>query len=257
MSIARLTKEEYEKQEGWRKFFEDDKHIKNMPYNLSWIILMTKLTSDNRINKINEKLKERIKKDKLLKIYPRPQYIFEALNVTSAKNLKVVFIGQDPYHGPSQAMGLSFSVPHNIPIPSSLDNIYNNMIKYKHIKKKPTSGNLWFWAAQGCLMLNAGLTVEEGSPNSHTKLWEWLTDAIIQYISDFMNDIIFVMWGGNAYKKISLIDLDKHHTIISSHPSGLSAYKEFQNYPAFMNEDHFGKINILLTKLNKSNILWN
>ena len=130
------------------------------------------------------------------------------------------------------------------------------MIKYGHLKEKPKSGNLWYWASQGCLMLNAALTVEDGTKESHIKLWEWMTDYVITYISQHMNGIIFILWGAYAYKKINLIDLDKHHAIISSHPSGLSANKPFQNYPAFMNEDHFGKINEILEKSNRNKILW-
>lgn len=184
--------------------------------------------------------------------------------ITKASNLKVVFIGQDPYFNHEeyqgkyvpQAMGLSFSVPDGIAIPSSLNNIYSNMIKYGHIKKAPITGNLWFWAAQGCLMLNSALTVEDNTKESHLKMWEWFTDYIIQYISQYMDNIVFVLWGGYAYKKINMIDLDKHSTIISSHPSGLSAHKPFQNYPAFMNEDHFGKINTYLKKSGKQKIIW-
>ena len=105
-------------------------------------------------------------------------------------------------------------------------------------------------------MLNTALTVEDGSKKSHTNLWLWFTDYIIEYISTYMNDVIFVLWGGDAYKKISLIDLDKHHTIISSHPSGLSANRPFRTYPSFMDEDHFGKINEILVSTNRTKILW-
>jgi len=265
MSVATLTKEEYSEEVRWSDFYENGGSLQNIPYHLTWHVMFAHLLSNPKFDKVNDKLKELVQQDKHLKIYPFPAYVMKAFVVTPASDLKVVFIGQDPYfncesHGSKhvpQAMGLSFSVPHGITIPSSLNNIYENMVKFGHIKEKPDTGNLWFWAAQGCLMLNAALTVEDGSKESHLRLWEWFTDYVIQYISTHMNDIVFVLWGGYAYKKISLIDQDRHHVIVSSHPSGLSANKPFQNYPAFMNKDHFGDINEFLKKKNKPSILWN
>jgi len=130
------------------------------------------------------------------------------------------------------------------------------MVKFGVIKKKPKSGNLWLWAVQGCLMLNTILTVEDGKKEAHAKLWEWFTDYVIQYISMYMKNIVFLLWGSYAYKKINLIDQDKHHVIISSHPSGLSANKPFQQYPAFMHQDHFGKTNEFLKNIGKEPIVW-
>jgi uracil-DNA glycosylase len=265
MSVALLTKEKYADEERWYDFYNSGKSLDMIPFHSTWWQLFSILQKNPKFKKLNDKLKDIVLKNKYLKIYPFPAYVFKAFMITSAKDLKVVFIGQDPYfncesidtkHVP-QAMGLSFSVPHDIKIPSSLDNIYANLVKFKHIKEKPTSGNLWFWAYQGCLMLNTALTVEDGAKESHMQLWQWFTDYVIEYISTYMDNVVFVLWGAHAYKKINLIDQDRHHVVISSHPSGLSANKPFQNYPAFMDKDHFGEINDYLKKKGKTYILWN
>ena len=141
-------------------------------------------------------------------------------------------------------------------IPPSLDNIFNNLIKYGHMTEKPENGNLSLWAAQGCLMLNTALTVVDGEKKSHSHLWSWFTDEVISYISKNCDEIIFVIWGADAAKKLELINQDRHHTIISSHPSGLSAHKKMGNYPAFMDHDHFGIINDYLFERNKRTISW-
>jgi uracil-DNA glycosylase len=264
MNISILDKETYAGVDRWVDFFDKGKHLKNIPYEQTWYVLFEILMANPKFSKVNDKLKEAVQKNRQIKIYPHPSYLFAAFLATPLNFLKVVFIGQDPYFNCDQlngkyvpqAHGLSFSVPHDIPVPSSLDNIYANLVKYNHIKEKPKSGNLWYWAYQGCLMLNASLTVEDGCKNSHAKLWDWLTNDVIKYISKNMSDVIFVLWGASAYAKIEFIDEAKHHTIISSHPSGLSAHKPFSNYPAFMNEDHFGKINTILEKKGQTRILW-
>jgi len=157
-----------------------------------------------------------------------------------------------------QAMGLSFSVPYNFAIPSSLQNIYKNLQKYGHIRKIPNHGNLSFWATQGCLLLNTSLTVYEGADNKncHQSIWTKFTDNIIKYISDTNDYVVFVLWGAHAMSKCKFIDLDKHDAIISSHPSGLSADKPLSNYSSFNTYDHFGQINKLLQKHNKKPIIW-
>lgn len=264
MNVATLTRENYVDAMKWNEFYDNGLSLKTVHYDLSWHIMMSTLKANEKFSKLDKKIKDIVDKNKHMKIYPLPEYVFKAFVLTKASDLKVVFIGQDPYfnceyhegkHVP-QAMGLSFSVPTGVAIPSSLQNIFENMVKFGHINKKPESGNLWFWAIQGCLMLNSALTVEDKSKESHIKLWEWFTDYVIEYISQYMDNIIFVLWGGYAYKKIDKIDLGKHHVIISSHPSGLSANTPFRDYPAFMAEDHFGKINDILKKINKTPILW-
>ena len=197
-------------------------------------------------------------------IFPYPDMLFDAFNMTPLNTIKVVFVGQDPYHSAAlyekrmipHAMGLSFSVPVGLKIPSSLDNIFKNLLKYKHITKIPTHGNLFSWSAQGCLMLNAGLTVPKGVPSGHSKYWAWFSNQIIKYISDHLKHVVFVLWGDFAAKKLPLIDVDKHEAIITSHPSGLSCTKPLGNYPAFSDYDHFGEINKLVKKFGMRTILW-
>jgi uracil-DNA glycosylase len=120
----------------------------------------------------------------------------------------------------------------------------------------PKSGNLWFWAIQGCLMLNTALTVRHKEQRSHYNMWQWFTDDIIIYINTYFKNIVFVLWGADAYKKINLINQDSNHVIISSHPSGLSAANPMQKYPAFNDFDHFGEINKILKENNIKPILW-
>ena len=262
--MSLLDKTQYARTQRWYEFYNSGKDLKSLPYHLSWYVMFTKLISDPKFKITDDKLKDIIKKNKHIKIFPLPTYVMNAFMMTPANDLKVVFIGQDPYFNYEileskyvpLAMGLSFSVPHGVAIPSSLNNIYDNAIKYKHMKKKPLSGNLWYWAVQGCLLLNTALTVEDGSKESHIKLWDWFTNYVIRYISDNMNNIVFVLWGKYAYGKINLIDIKKHYAIVSSHPSGLSANKPMLHYPAFMNEDHFGKINKYLISKGKTPIMW-
>lgn len=154
-------------------------------------------------------------------------------------------------------MGLSFSVPNGFKLPTSLVNIFKNMIKYNVINEMPKNGNLSKWAEQGCLMLNCSLTVQQGISNSHTKHWKWFTDFIIEYISDNLENVIFVLWGKNAIEKLSLINNNKNHKfIISSHPSGLSCNHKIGIFPAFNDVDHFNQINEFLCENNKDPIDW-
>ena len=155
-----------------------------------------------------------------------------------------------------EAMGLSFSVPVGIPIPSSLKNIYNNAIKYDHFYEYPKHGNLEFWAYQGCLLLNTALTVKEKDKNCHSKLWSKFTNYIITKISNNHEKIVFVLWGAPALSKLDLIDTDKHAVVISSHPSGLSNNSPLGKYPPFSSIDQFGQINKLLKKFGKEEIIW-
>lgn len=266
LKISTLEKEYYGNALSWIKFYRKNRTLESCYYDTTWLIMFTKLFADKKFKLLEEKIKKIVENDKDIRIFPLPEYIFSAFLITPLTKLKVVFIGQDPYFNNEyddsikkyvpQAHGLSFSVPTNISIPSSLNNIYLNLMKYGHIKNKPSSGNLWFWASQGCLMLNTALTVEHGEKESHMAMWEWFTDYIIEYISRYTSDIIFVLWGAHAYKKISLINLDKHQTIVSSHPSGLSVNKPFRNYPAFAECNHFGKINDILKKSGKTQIIW-
>ncbi|KAI7732888.1 hypothetical protein M8C21_015366, partial [Ambrosia artemisiifolia] len=160
-------------------------------------------------------------------IYPPQHLIFNALNSTPFDQVKAVIIGQDPYHGPGQAMGLSFSVPQGIKIPSSLLNIYKELQQDLGCSI-PSHGNLERWAVQGVLLLNAVLTVRQHQANSHAKKgWEQFTDSVIETISTKKKGIVFLLWGNYAQAKSRLIDENKHHILKAAHPSGLSAHRGF------------------------------
>ncbi|MCH8546921.1 MAG: uracil-DNA glycosylase, partial [Cryomorphaceae bacterium] len=157
------------------------------------------------------------------------------------ERVKVVILGQDPYHGKGQANGLSFSVSDDIPHPPSLVNIFKEIQRDLHINPHQ-SGNLERWAKQGVLLLNTTLTVEEGKPGSHQKKgWEIFTDAVIQTINSEKTGVVFMFWGGHARKKVKLIDQSKHHVLESGHPSPLSA-----NRGHWFGHGHFSKANALL-----------
>ncbi|HXL56025.1 MAG TPA: uracil-DNA glycosylase [Chitinophagaceae bacterium] len=183
-------------------------------------------------------------------IYPPGPLIFNAFNKTPFDKLKVVLLGQDPYHGPGQAHGLCFSVPDGIALPPSLVNIYKEL--YDDVGMPvPKTGNLTRWADQGVFLLNASLTVRAGDPLSHSKIgWTEFTDAVIKIISLQKRNIVFLLWGRFAQDKQMLIDETKHHVLKAAHPSPLSADK------GFFGCKHFSKTNNLLMKQNLDPIDW-
>ena len=183
-------------------------------------------------------------------IYPPQEHIFSAFEHTAPQEVKVVIIGQDPYHGEGQAHGLSFSVPNGVKIPPSLRNIYKEIeADLGEIKSK--EGNLTAWADQGVLLLNAVLSVEKSNAASHQKKgWERFTDHVIQSLSDHHQGIVFVLWGGYAHKKGNIIDHQKHHVLKGVHPSPLSAYR------GFFGCKHFSLINQWLAEQGKDTISW-
>ena len=184
-------------------------------------------------------------------IYPPGQLIFNAFDKTPFDNIKVVILGQDPYHNAHQAMGLSFSVPNGVPPPPSLVNIYKELNTDIGMPI-PATGNLTKWALQGVLLLNAVLTVRANEPASHAKIgWMNFTDAVIKKISDEKNHVVFVLWGKFAQEKQVLIDETKHHVLKAAHPSPLSAYN------GFFGCKHFSRINTLLEKDGLEPIDWN
>ncbi|TXD59535.1 uracil-DNA glycosylase [Polaribacter sp. IC066] len=183
--------------------------------------------------------------------FPKEKDIFAAFDFCSFDNLKVVIIGQDPYHGENQANGLCFSVEDGIGHPPSLKNIFKE-ISTDVKKEYPQSGNLEKWAKQGVLLLNATLTVRAHEAASHQKQgWETFTDAIIRQISDKKEQIVFLLWGGFARKKVKLIDKNKHHILESGHPSPLSANRGY-----WFGNEHFSKTNLFLKSINKPEIDW-
>lgn len=159
-------------------------------------------------------------------VYPNPKNIFRALNLCPFEKVKVVILGQDPYHGPGQANGLCFAVHDGVPLPPSLKNIFKEM--ETDMGGSPRSGNLVHWAEQGVLLLNSTLTVLPGQAGSHQgKGWEEFTSAVIREISDKNEHVVFILWGNYAQDKGSLIDADKHLILKSVHPSPLSSHRGF------------------------------
>lgn len=183
--------------------------------------------------------------------FPSEDKIFEAFNLCSFEDLKVVIIGQDPYHGEAQAHGLCFSVNEGIKHPPSLINIFKEI--EKDIKAPyPKSGNLERWGKQGVLLLNATLTVKARNAGSHQKQgWEQFTDAVISKISEEQKNIIFLLWGGYAKKKGIKIDATKHCVLTSGHPSPLSANRGY-----WFGNKHFSKTNEYLDSIGESKIIW-
>jgi uracil-DNA glycosylase len=183
--------------------------------------------------------------------YPRGSDIFAAFAHCPPDKVRVVILGQDPYHGPDQANGLSFSVRNGLRHPPSLVNIFRE-IQADTGAEYPENGDLTRWAEQGVLLLNAVLTVRAGSAGSHrNKGWEVFTDAVIRKLSQSREGLIFLLWGGYAKKKTPLIDLDKHHVLTSGHPSPLSA-----NRGHWFGNRHFSKVNELLQLKNSPPITW-
>ena len=209
-------------------------------------ILQEEFSSDNYL-----KLREFLKTEYSTRtIYPSMYDIFNSMKYTSFENVKVVLLGQDPYHNEGQAMGLSFSVPDGIDIPPSLVNMYKELYAETGILPKKT-GNLTGWARQGVLLLNTVLTVRAHQANSHKgQGWEKFTDSIIKKISDKKENVVFLLWGGNARSKKPLIDSKKHLILECAHPSPLSAYN------GFFGCEHFVKTNEYLEKFGIVPIDW-
>lgn len=183
-------------------------------------------------------------------IYPNMYKIFEALKLTSYKDTKIVILGQDPYHGPNQAHGLSFSVEKGVQTPPSLLNIYKELKSTLNCYI-PNNGNLTNWAKQGVLLLNTSLTVRAGEANSHRNIgWEIFTDKIISLLNEREEPVIFILWGKIAKDKVKLIDTNRHYILTAAHPSPLSASR------GFFGCNHFEKANDILKNLNKEPIDW-
>ena len=184
-------------------------------------------------------------------IYPKPENVFNAINRVKYDDVKVVIIGQDPYHQPNQAHGLSFSVEGDVAIPPSLINIYKELNSELNCYI-PDNGNLTKWANQGVLMLNSVLTVEYNHPNSHKGLgWEQITGAIIDLLNKREDPVIFLLWGANAKALGKNIDTSKHFVLTASHPSPMSA-----NQGGWFGNGCFKKTNEILVSLNKAPIDW-
>jgi uracil-DNA glycosylase len=183
-------------------------------------------------------------------IYPKGGQIFTAFNLCPFDKVKVVILGQDPYHGPNQAHGLAFSVPDNVAIPPSLKNIFKEIKNELNIEV-PKSGNLERWAKQGVFLLNTILTVRAGLPGSHRgKGWEIFTDQVIHILSKKKNNLVFLLWGRFAQQKLQFIDKKKHLVLTSAHPSPFSANR------GFFGNQHFIKTNEYLSQHGIESIAW-
>ncbi|MDP5171696.1 MAG: uracil-DNA glycosylase [Bacteroidia bacterium] len=183
-------------------------------------------------------------------IYPPGKLIFNAFNTTPFDSVKVVILGQDPYHGPGQAHGLSFSVPEGVAIPPSLRNMYQELQQDVGLTI-PAHGNLQKWAEQGVLLLNSMLTVEAGQPGSHQgKGWEEFTTAAMYALSQQKSGVVFMLWGKYAQEKGAIIDANRHLVLKAAHPSPFSAYR------GFMGCGHFSQANAYLVSQGKSPIDW-
>lgn len=184
--------------------------------------------------------------------FPPKELIFSAFNNCSFENIKVVIIGQDPYHGDGEANGLSFSVNDSVRIPPSLRNIFREINTDLDSIFIPSSGNLESWAKQGVLLLNASLSVRKDNPNSHKHLkWNIFTDAVIQKISEEKENVVFMLWGSFAQKKGAKIDRKKHLVLESGHPSPMSA-----NQGKWFGNRHFSQANLYLEQHNLGKIDW-
>lgn len=215
----------------------------------TWGELLKDEKEKSYFKNILSKLKNEQKKGKI--IYPQNEYIFYAFKLTPFDKIKVVIMGQDPYHGPNQAHGLCFSVKKGVKKPPSLVNIFKELNRDLNVTI-PNDGCLDNWSKQGVLLLNESLTVENGQAGSH-QTWGWSTfiHKVLYLINEHTNGTIFLLWGSHAQKHANLIDNHKHHILTSSHPSPLSAYR------GFLGCGHFSQTNKLLKKQNKAIIDWN
>ena len=212
-----------------------------------WTDLLDKESEKDYFLELNDFLDKEENSGKT--IYPAKEKVFEIFKILSPEKVKVVILGQDPYHGEGQAQGLSFSVPDGMKLPRSLRNIYKELEADLEIKKE--SGDLSHWAKQGVFLLNAVLTVEKAKPGSHqNKGWEIITDKVIQLISEHNKNVVFVLWGKYAQNKAVLIDSEKHNIIKSPHPSPFSAYR------GFFGSRPFSKVNKYLSGNGMSKIKW-
>ncbi|MEW9809888.1 MAG: uracil-DNA glycosylase [Candidatus Symbiodolus clandestinus] len=184
-------------------------------------------------------------------IYPPTEAVFNAFRLTPLALIKVVILGQDPYHGPNQAHGLCFSVPQQIALPPSLVNIYKELAQDIPGFQIPSHGCLHHWASQGVLLLNTVLTVEAGKAHSHAQWgWERFTDKVIEVINHYRQGVVFLLWGSHAQKKGAMIDRQRHHVLTAVHPSPLSAHR------GFFGCRHFSKANHCLQAQGVSPIDW-
>jgi uracil-DNA glycosylase len=214
---------------------------------MNWDIIIQNEKAKDYYKKLDNFIEKRYAKTT---VYPPKDEIFNAFSLTAYEDLKVIILGQDPYHQKGQAQGLAFSTPSELKNPPSMVNILTE-IQNDIGKSVCGDGDLIPWARQGVLLMNTIFTVEDSSPKSHEKQgWEVFTDNIIKYISENKKDIVFILWGSQAIKKSKIIDETKHHILTSVHPSPLSSYR------GFFGCKHFSKTNEILRNIGKNEIKW-
>ncbi len=216
--------------------------------NLTWKDVLGEERAQDYFKKITAYIEQERSKGKV--IFPPNSEIFNALSLTPFEDVRVVILGQDPYHGPGQAHGLSFSVKPGVPFPPSLQNIFKELQSDLNVPPPP-HGCLEKWARQGVLLLNASLSVQSGQPMSHSKIgWERFTDAVISKLNEYRSGLIFFLWGSFAQSKAALIDSSRHHIFSSPHPSPLSAHR------GFFGCKHFSRANQILEERGELPIDW-
>lgn len=214
----------------WQEFIETEKQQQYLKKTLAFV------SSERAVGKL---------------IFPPENHVFNAFHATELSDVKVVILGQDPYHGQSQAHGLCFSVPAGVKIPPSLKNIYKELASDIDGFEIPNHGYLQHWAEQGVLLLNTVLTVEQGKAHSHAKLgWETFTDRVMETINQHCNNVVFLLWGSHAQKKGSMIDRNRHRVLQAPHPSPLSAHR------GFLGCGHFSLTNQYLCDIGHKPIDW-
>lgn len=217
------------------------------PLGGGWDELLAPLFADDRYKKIREFLLREYSEHV---VYPDMYDLYNCFRYTPLTEIKAVILGQDPYHEPNQAHGLCFSVKQGVRLPPSLQNIFKEIESDLGIREL-NCGDLTKWAKQGVLLLNTTLTVREHQANSHSQCgWAWFTDSVIKLISDNTQNVVFILWGGNARSKTPLIDCSKHLVLQCAHPSPLSAYN------GFFGCKHFSKTNAYLKEHGKEPINW-
>lgn len=264
----------------WKECFPDNKvSLRSLVFNPAWNEFFNMVESKPYFKGMERILSDYLSKSNKM-ILPYAELTFNSFNVLSPKQIKAIFIGQDPYTNIitildkmiPQAMGFSFSVPLYFPKPPSLENIYQNALTFGHIRKIPISGCLSPWILQGCFMINAAFTTFHAMKNAHQKIWENFTNDLLEFINNNCENVVFVVWGAYAHKLCQNIDPKRHHIITSSHPSPLGFdktlngynYGKLKNpinrkqisYPSFKSTDHFGRINAYLRSINKGEIFW-
>lgn len=225
--------------------------MESNPFQLpsSWIQYLEEELNQSYMKDLKKKLIEC--QNKNITVYPEKSKIFNAFHLTPFQKIKVVILGQDPYHGPGQAHGLSFSVPHNIKTPPSLMNIFKELDSDLKVEINKTNGNLEHWAKQGVFLLNTTLTVEKSKPMSHKNFgWNIFTDKVIEIINHYRENIVFILWGAHAHSKRHLIDSSKHLILKSVHPSPLSSHR------GFFGSRPFSQTNNYLESKEIDRIIW-